>query len=156
MSQCLGLKALQIEKELIFLYSSRQLNNRVLGFLRGPRVPGLVWREEMEKSSIPPDTDRTEISVIMSSIVNGVELFSSKLKLVCHEFPKTRRGLKTSYKKGWSLTKYVNIQRTGLDLSLSVVLQDMKLKFALKFLGLVLAGLINCNPTYSKKTIFKQ
>ena len=55
---------MQIEKELIFLFSSRQLNNRVLGFLRGPRVPGLVWREEMEKSSIPPDADRTDISDI--------------------------------------------------------------------------------------------
>ena len=72
MSQCLGLKALQIEKELIFLYSSRQLNIRVLGFLRGPIVPGLVWREEMEKSSIPPDADRTDISDITYSIVNVV------------------------------------------------------------------------------------
>ena len=72
MSQCLGLKAMQIEKKLLFLYSSRQLNNRVLGFLRGPRVPGLVWREEMEKSSIPPDADRTDISVITFSIVNVV------------------------------------------------------------------------------------
>ena len=71
MSQCLGLKDMQIEKELLFLYSSRQLN-RVLGFLRGPRVPGLVWREEMEKSSIPPDADRTDISDITYSIVNVV------------------------------------------------------------------------------------
>ena len=72
MSQCLGLRDTLIEKEPIFLYSPRQLNNRVLGFLRGPIVPGLVWREEMEKSSIPPDADRTDISVITSSIVNVV------------------------------------------------------------------------------------
>ena len=72
MSQCLGLRDTLIEKEVIFLYSPRQLNNRVLGFLSGPRVPGLVWREEMEKSSIPPDADRTDISVITSSIVNVV------------------------------------------------------------------------------------
>ena len=72
MSQCLGLRDTLIEKEVIFLYSPRQLNNRVLGFLRGPRVPGLVWREEMEKSSIPPDADRTDISDITYSIVNVV------------------------------------------------------------------------------------
>ena len=72
MSQCLGLRDTLIEKEVIFLYSPRQLNNRVLGFLRGPRVPGLVWREEMEKSSIPPDADCTDISVVTSSVVNVV------------------------------------------------------------------------------------
>ena len=72
MSQCLGLRDTLIEKELIFLYSPRQLNNRVLGFLRGPRVPGLVWREEMEKSSIPPDADRRDISDITYSMVNAV------------------------------------------------------------------------------------
>ena len=72
MSQCLGLRDTLIEKEVIFLYSPRQLNNRVLGFLRGPIVPGLVWREEMEKSSIPPDADRTDISDITYSIVNVV------------------------------------------------------------------------------------
>ena len=72
MSQCLGLRDTLIEKEVIFLYSPRQLNNRVLGFLRGPRVPGLVWREEMEKNSIPPDADRTDISDITYSIVNVV------------------------------------------------------------------------------------
>ena len=72
MSQCFVLRDTRIEKELIFLYSPRQLNNRVLGFLRGPIVPGLVWREEMEKSSIPPDADRTDISDITYSIVNVV------------------------------------------------------------------------------------
>ena len=72
MSRCLGFKDMQIEKKLLFLYSPRQLNNRVLGFLRGPRVPGLVWREKMEKTSIPPDADRTDISDITYSIVNVV------------------------------------------------------------------------------------
>ena len=72
MSQCLGLRDTLIEKEVIFLYSPRQLNNRVLGFLSGPRVPGLVWREEMEKSLIPPDADRTDISDITYYIVNVV------------------------------------------------------------------------------------
>ena len=72
MSQCLGLRDTLIEKEVIFLYSPRQLNNRVLGFLKGSRVPGLVWREKMEKSSIPPDADCTDISVVTSSVVNVV------------------------------------------------------------------------------------
>ena len=72
MSQCLGLRDTLIEKEVIFLYSPRQLNYRVLGFLKGSRVPGLVWREEMEKSSIPPDADCIDISVVTSSVVNVV------------------------------------------------------------------------------------
>ena len=71
-SQCFVLRDTRIEKELIFLYSPRQLNNRVLGFLKGSRVPGLVWREKMEKSSIPPDADCTDISVVTSSVVNVV------------------------------------------------------------------------------------